>query len=409
MVIKEGYKQTEIGLIPDDWEVKNLLDNFTIKARIGWQGLTTAEYLKTGEYGLVTGTDFKNGYIDWDNCVYVEKERFVQDKNIQLKIYDVLVTKDGTIGKVAFVDKVPNPTTLNSGVFVLRPKNENIDNRFFYYLLMSFYFDIFLTKITAGSTITHLYQKDFVTFNFILPTKTEQTAIANALSDADRLITSLEKLITKKRNIKQGAMQQLLQPKEGWEVKKLGEIALFYKGKGLPKSHINDNGKFKCIHYGELFTKHKEYIREVISYTSETVNLFYSITNDVLMPTSDVTPNGLATASCIKESGVILGGDVLVIRISEKILDGIFLSYFITKNREQVMKLVSGSTVYHLSGSDMKNLIVYFPLIEEQNRIVSILTDMDAELAVLEQKLEKYKKVKLGMMQELLTGKTRLV
>ena len=203
-------------------------------------------------------------------------------------------------------------------------------------------------------------------------------------------------------------MQQLLQPKDGWEVKKLGEIALFYKGKGLPKSHINDNGKFKCIHYGELFTKHKEYIREVISYTSETVNLFYSITNDVLMPTSDVTPNGLATASCIKESGVILGGDVLVIRISEKILDGIFLSYFITKNREQVMKLVSGSTVYHLSGSDMKNLTVYFPLIEEQNRIVSILTDMDAELSAFEQKLKKNKKEKLGLMQELLTGKTRL-
>lgn len=85
MVIKEGYKQTEIGVIPEDWEVKNLIDNFTIKARIGWQGLTTVEYLKQGNYGLVTGTDFKNGYIDWDNCVYVERENDL----FKIKIYNL--------------------------------------------------------------------------------------------------------------------------------------------------------------------------------------------------------------------------------------------------------------------------------------------------------------------------------
>ena len=118
MEIKKGYKQAEVGVIPMYWDVKNLLDNFTLKARIGWQGLTTEEYLSTGDYGLVTGTDFRDGYIDWDNCVYVEKIRYVQDKNIQLKVNDVLVTKDGTIGKVAFVNKLPNPTTLNSGIFV---------------------------------------------------------------------------------------------------------------------------------------------------------------------------------------------------------------------------------------------------------------------------------------------------
>lgn len=407
--LPKGYKNTEVGVIPEDWEVKNLMEACTLKARIGWQGLTTAEYLETGDYGLVTGTDFKNGYIDWDNCVYVEKDRYLQDKNIQLKINDVLVTKDGTIGKVAFIGKLPNPTTLNSGVFVIRPKSENVDNQFFYYLLMSFYFDDFLSKITAGSTITHLYQKDFSTFNFILPTKTEQTAIATALSDADALINSLEKLIAKKRNIKQGAMQQLLKPKEGWEVRKLGEIAAFFKGKGLPKSHLKENGKYKCIHYGELFTKYKESISSILSYTNENENCFFSISNDVLMPTSDVTPNGLATASCIKQDGIILGGDVLVIRILPSILDGLFLSFYVSQNREKVMKLVSGSTVYHLYGSDMKDFEISYPKTEEQNEIATILSDMDAEIQALETKLEKYRKIKLGMMQKLLTGKIRLV
>ncbi|MNR06505.1 Type I restriction modification DNA specificity domain protein [compost metagenome] len=128
------------------------------------------------------------------------------------------------------------------------------------------------------------------------------------------------------------------------------------------------------------------------------------------MPTSDVTPNGLATASCIKENGVILGGDVLVIRMSENILNGTFLSYYVTLNREMVMKLVSGSTVYHLYGSDMKDLIVEYPKTkEEQTRIATILSDMDAVLIGLEEKLEKAKQVKLGMMQELLTGRIRLV
>jgi type I restriction enzyme S subunit len=410
MVIKEGYKQTDIGLIPKDWEVKNLSDNFTIKARIGWQGLTTAEYLITGVYGLVTGTDFKNGYIDWDNCVYVERERFVQDKNIQLKICDVLVTKDGTIGKVAFVDKLPNPTTLNSGVFVLRPKNESINKRFFYCLLMSFYFDNFLAKITAGSTITHLYQKDFVNFNFILPSLAEQTAIATALSDADGLITSLEKLIAKKRNIKQGAMQQLLQPKIGWEVKKLGDICEIRKGKGISKSQIYADGKYKCILYGELFTTYSDVIQIVISKTNFEGSI-PSKEGDILFPGSTTTTGiDLAKASTVLENGVLLGGDIIILRKQNYIYNSVFLTYFLNViKRYEIAQRTKGITIHHLYGSDLASIKVEFPLIEEQIHISTILSDMDSELSALEQKLEKFKKVKLGMMQELLSGKTRLV
>lgn len=98
---------------------------------------------------------------------------------------------------------------------------------------------------------------------------------------------------------------------------------------------------------------------------------FLSISNDVLMPTSDVTPNGLATASCVLEDGVILGGDVLVICQKSKILDGLFLAFYSKQYRDDVMKLVSGSTVYHLYGSDMKNLIIKYPCLEEQTKIAN--------------------------------------
>lgn len=208
-LIKQGAMQ-ELLKPKDGWELIDLGENFSLKARIGWQGLTTAEYQKSGDYCLVTGTDFKNGFIDWESCVFVEKIRFDQDRNIQLREKDVLVTKDGTIGKVAYIDLLPKPTTLNSGVFVIRPKN-NFNNQFLYYILMSSHFDGFLDKITAGSTITHLYQKDFVHFKFYSPKSlTEQTRIATILSDMDTELEALAKQLAKAKQTKQGMMQELL-------------------------------------------------------------------------------------------------------------------------------------------------------------------------------------------------------
>lgn len=206
-----NYKQTEIGLIPEDWEVKNINKECTIKARIGWQGLKSIEYLDSGDYILVTGTDFDSGFINWNSCSYVTKWRFDQDKNIQIKQGDILITKDGTIGKVAFLNEIPMQGTLNSGVFVIRPKNsDKIDSVFLSLIFKSIWFDSFLEQITSGSTIVHLYQKDFVKFNFPLPSKEEQNAIANVLSSMDKEIETLNTKLEKYRNLKTAMMQQLL-------------------------------------------------------------------------------------------------------------------------------------------------------------------------------------------------------
>lgn len=204
-------KQTELGEIPEDWEVKNINKECTIKARIGWQGLKSTEYLDSGDYILITGTDFDSGFINWKSCSYVTKWRFDQDKNIQIKRGDVLITKDGTIGKVAFLNEIPMQGTLNSGVFVIRPKNhDKIDSVFLSLIFKSFWFDSFLEQITSGSTIVHLYQKDFVKFNFPLPSKEEQNAIANVLSSMDKEIETLNTKLEKYRNLKTAMMQQLL-------------------------------------------------------------------------------------------------------------------------------------------------------------------------------------------------------
>lgn len=194
-----------------EWVVKRLGDSAILKARIGWQGLTTAEYLDSGDCYLVTGTEFKNSYIDWSNCHFVDESRYKQDKNIQLKEHDVLVTKDGTIGKVALITNLPKPATLNSGVFVIRPIDNAFHPKFLYYLLCSNAFTDFLVQLSAGSTINHLYQKDFVSFTYKMPaTIDEQIAIANVLSDMDAEITVLEARRDKTKALKQGMMQELL-------------------------------------------------------------------------------------------------------------------------------------------------------------------------------------------------------
>ena len=208
--IKQGAMQ-KLLRPKDGWVERNLGKSATLKARIGWQGLTTAEYKDTGEYFLITGTDFKNGFIDWQNCVYIEKLRYDQDNNIQVKSNDVLVTKDGTIGKVAFINEVPKPATLNSGVFVIRPIGKSFHPKFFYYILLSEHFAKFLGKLSAGSTINHLYQKDFVSFDFWTPkTIDEQKEISEMLFDMDSEIEEFEQKLAKQKQIKRGMMQVLL-------------------------------------------------------------------------------------------------------------------------------------------------------------------------------------------------------
>ncbi|MDR0577714.1 MAG: restriction endonuclease subunit S [Candidatus Accumulibacter sp.] len=194
-----------------EWVTSNLAANSTLKARIGWQGLTTAEYLDEGYSYLITGTDFENGKIAWSTCHFVDKHRYDQDTNIQIVNGDVLITKDGTIGKVAIVNNLNRKATLNRGVFVLRQKTNAYDSRYVYYILLSQTFTDFLDKLAAGSTINHLYQKDFVTFEFeVPPTTEEQSAIAAILSDMDAEIDALTAKLTKVRGIKQGMMQELL-------------------------------------------------------------------------------------------------------------------------------------------------------------------------------------------------------
>lgn len=152
-----------------EWRYFNLMKNSKVKARIGWQGLKKSEYLDSGYALLVTGTDFDDGRVLWDGCHYVTRSRYEQDRNIQLQNNDILITKDGSLGKAALVQELTKPATLNSGIFVIRPLQDAYDPVFVYQILSSFVFKNFLDRLSAGSTIIHLYQKDVGKLKFCFP------------------------------------------------------------------------------------------------------------------------------------------------------------------------------------------------------------------------------------------------
>ncbi|HOV08728.1 MAG TPA: restriction endonuclease subunit S [Spirochaetota bacterium] len=204
------FKNSPLGKIPEEWEVVRLGEVCYLKGRIGWHGLTTKEYLEEGKYYLVLGINFENGKIIWENCYYIDEKRYNMDKNIQLKNEDILITKDGTIGKVSYIEKLPKKATLGTGVFVLRPINESYYPKFFYYILTSFIFDKFIENLKTGSTINHLYQKDFILFSFTLPPLPEQQRIAEILSQIDNTIKKEEAYKQKLERIKKGLMEDLL-------------------------------------------------------------------------------------------------------------------------------------------------------------------------------------------------------
>ena len=185
-----------------------------------------------------------------------------------------------------------------------------------------------------------------------------------------------------------------------WYKHSLGDISTFYKGKGLSKSSIITNGKFSCIHYGELFTEYTEVIRKIKSKTNERDG-FLSKENDVLMPMSDVTPNGLAKASCIKINDVLLGGDILIIRTKKSNIYGEFLSRYLRFKKRDILRIVSGITVFHLSLNSLSKLLLFIPTLPEQKRVADCLSSLDELIEATTKKVGMLKEHKKGLMQRL--------
>ena len=389
MDLKTGYKQTEIGLIPMDWEVKTLGDVLKIK-----HGRDQKQVQSTNGKYPILGTGGLMGFTD----------KFLYNKE------SVLIGRKGTIDKPRYMN---TPFWTVDTLFYSEIFKENSAKYLYYNFL-----NIDWYSYNEASGVPSLNAKTIENISIPIPTLAEQTAIATALSDADGLITGLEKLIAKKRNIKQGAMQQLLQPKEGWEVKKIIELSenkkeLFDDGDWVESEHIINEGvrliQTGNIGVGKYLEKgSKKYISENSFIELKCKPL---IKGDILICRLADPAGRACIFPDINEQKVITSVDVTIFRPKIELVNRNFLLYTFSTSKwfQQIIEKVGGTTHKRISRSSLGNIRISLPALEEQTRIAKILFDMDAELSALEQKLEKYKKVKLGMMQELLTGKTRLV
>lgn len=211
MFPKNGSKVPEIRFkgFTEDWNLYKLQEVATMKARIGWQGLTQKEFLDEGDYYLITGTDFDKGIIDFKNCHFIGEDRYNQDINIQIKNDDVLITKDGTIGKVAYVENMDKPATLNAGVFVIRGKDKNICNLYLYHYLAAPFLLDYADKQATGGTIKHLNQNVLVNFPVPMPKIEEQQKIGAFFKDLDGLIALHQRKYDKLINIKKAMLEKM--------------------------------------------------------------------------------------------------------------------------------------------------------------------------------------------------------
>jgi len=183
-----NFVQTELGLLPEDWEVRTLGDELYIKGRIGWKGLKKDEYLVESPYRIINGSNIINNKIDWNNCGYISEERYNESPEIMLQKNDIVITKDGTIGKVAKINSLEKPTSVASGLFIIRNISKIIDTSYLFYYFNSHYFKGLVSSRTEGSVIPHLYQRDFVSMKIPLPRLEEQKLIATILSSLDEKI-----------------------------------------------------------------------------------------------------------------------------------------------------------------------------------------------------------------------------
>lgn len=387
-------EDSSIGVLPSDWSVETLGDLFVVAAGGDWDAKHSTRLRDAHHPYPVVANALAPGAVQ-GYCSYYTV------------CGDTLtITGRGDVGHAVYRDEPYVPIVR---LLSLVPRRD---------LSSKFYADFINERVRfslESTGVPQLTAPQIRSYVLPVPPPAEQHAISSVINDVDDLIATFENLITKKQAITQGVMQQLLTGRtrlpgfnDHWRDVSLGEVAQLSKGMGLPKSAIKAGGHLTCIHYGELFTHYGTEIDSVTSRTDDASLRVRSIGEDVLMPTSDVTPRGLAKASAVLHDGVVLGGDILIIRPDRRRVFGPFLARAIRRDADQVLQLVRGSTVYHLYASDMGTFSMALPSIDEQRAICDVLRDADDETAVLEERLAKARAIKVGMMQQLLTGRVRL-
>ncbi len=402
--VPPGYKQTEVGVIPEEWDVKPLQDVFALKSGFAF---SSEHFSKVGPIVLTPGNFLLEGglYFEDRNTKrysgsYSPKMTFIRG---DLLIVMTDLTPDcNLLGKPAFVDS-DDVILHNQRIGKVVLKDKSVELPLLFYMLLSRRYLARIKEQATGSTVRHTSNKSIYSVQLPWPPPPEQRAIATALSDVDALLGALDRLIAKKRDLKQAAMQQLLTGQtrlpgfQGeWEVRRLGDVVEIVMGQSPSSSNYNTNGTGLPLIQGNADISNRETIKRI--FTTQITKRGKS--GDILM--SVRAPVGEISRAIFD---VCLGRGVCAIRF-----DNDFMYHCLIYLEPTWAKHSKGSTFDSVNSADVKALEVNLPTDTfEQTAIAAVLTDMDTELAALTQRLAKTRALKQGMMQELLTGRTRLV
>ena len=368
------------------------------------------DYSDFGNVKTIRGTDLgSDGEIKYDQVplALLDEKMVNTHKLLDGDIVMITTAECGATG----VYRKQEIDFLSSAYGVRLRLNEHGYPYYFKYFFQTHQAKKEINSYIRKSTIANLPGSDILRIKVFLPSFPEQQKIASFLSAVDEKTQQLSRKKELLKQYKKGVMQQLFSGKlrfkdengqeyPDWEEKKLGEVAKFSKGKGISKNEISEDGIYECIRYGELYTRYGEVIQNIYSKTNFDINkAVVSQANDVIIPASGETQIDIATASCVMKSGVILGGDLNIIRTKN---NGIFLSYYLNSARKlDIANLSQGISVVHLYSSQLALLNLSIPVIEEQQKIANFLSGIDGKIEQVNGELVKTQEFKKGLLQQM--------
>ena len=437
----ETYKDSGIewlGKIPSHWTPISMKYYFYMKGRIGWQGLKADEFISDGPY-LVTGTDFDNGKVDWSRCYHISEERYAEAPEIHVKEGDLLITKDGTVGKLAYVDYVPGKVSLNSHLLILRPLTDSVSNHFMYWALQADNFVHYTGLAQSGSIMASLSQEKIGDYKLALPSLLEQRIIAtyldNKVSQIDTVIAEKEKMIEDLQNYRKSIISEAVTrglntdvPMKDSGVEWIGMIPEHWEMIKL-KSIAKVNGRIGFRGYtsedlvpaGEgAYTIGGKHITNCVLDLSNPDYISwdkYYESPEIMVKKGDILiaqRGSLGKAALVREEigeATINPSLVLLNNIS---IDNVFLYYYLISNStlSYIDFLNTATAVPMVSQNQIENIKLPLPTEDEQVRIGQFLDEktsrIDSSIAELQSQKEDLKSYKSSLITEAVTGKIDL-
>ncbi len=377
-----------------DWEYIKLSDACTIHGRIGWQGLTRAEHRRSGDYLLITGTDFtEDNKINLNTCVYVDEFRYTQDENIQIRKNDLLITKDGTLGKLALItEDLPKPATLNGGIFVIRDKINKLYPPFLLNYMKSDAFRKIIHNHRTGSTVPHLTQNMLVNFPIPIPPLKEQKRIVKILDEKFAQLETIKvNAQTNLQNAKDLFQSQLAKAFSNttWEKKRLGDCGTFKNGMNFAAT---DSGyTIRSLGVGDFKDRYSIDDTETLS----EISLKAAPSEDYLLHDGDIVfvrsnGNKELVGRCLlvypKDIPTTYSGFCIRFRKDFDLLDADFLLHFMkAESSRKILNGKEGANISNLNQKILGDFEVPLPPLPEQKRIVKELDTLSEKVRQLQE------------------------